>query len=149
MTKLFWGINPYDHFILCDICGNQVVGGRKKRGYHTCRPECNRKKWDRWNKIIIEEEKNAIGTRPKLFWNTISRECFIRDGWKCQKCGISQDLLIKRGIDNMLHCHHKNPISNGGDNNLKNLITLCPACHKEEHSHVGKMKRIHRQLVFE
>jgi 5-methylcytosine-specific restriction endonuclease McrA len=146
MTKLFWGINSY--FTLCDICGNQVVGGRFKRGYHTCSPECNKKKWDNWSKIIIEEEKNATGIRPKLFWQSISRECLVRDGWTCQKCGITQDQLIKRGVDNMLHCHHKRQIKDGGSNKLENLITLCPQCHKEEHSRIGKIKRMHRQLVF-
>jgi transcriptional regulator NrdR family protein len=46
-----------------------------------------------------------------------------RDGNKCQKCGEEEDL----------HVHHIEPISEGGDNDNLNLITVCADCHRAIH----------------
>lgn len=46
-----------------------------------------------------------------------------RDKWKCTKCGSKNDLQI----------HHKTYRSNGGTDELENLVTLCGFCHAEEH----------------
>lgn len=50
-----------------------------------------------------------------------------RDGYTCQNCGL-------RETDRQLHVHHKIPFRNFTSweqaNQLDNLITLCPTCHK-------------------
>lgn len=45
---------------------------------------------------------------------------------RCAKCN-SQDNL---------HIHHIVPLSQGGDNNLSNLILLCQFCHKKVHKNM-------------
>lgn len=48
-------------------------------------------------------------------------EVFKRDQFKCQYCGSSAP-------DVVLQVDHINPVSNGGDNELLNLITSCEPC---------------------
>lgn len=149
-------------FELCDICGEQVVGGRLKRRLTTCCPEHNAKKWDAINGLIIEQERNLIGERPYHFWQTISLECFERDNFTCTKCNRTSKQLeeewhaINKGNlnyvdyrDYHLECHHHIPLSKGGTNKLENLRTRCGKCHKNEHSHEMNLARRHYQLPEE
>jgi DEAD/DEAH box helicase domain-containing protein len=60
-------------------------------------------------------------------WKTISESVRERDNYRCQSCG--------RGDDNsLLHVHHKIPFkcftSVEKANDMDNLITLCPNCHR-------------------
>lgn len=52
------------------------------------------------------------------------KEIFRRDNYQCQSCR-------KRFAVNDLSCHHIIPRDEGGDNNPRNLITLCKPCHDE------------------
>ena len=55
-------------------------------------------------------------------------EVFKRDNFTCQYCG-------KSAPDVILEIDHINPVKNGGDNNIMNLITSCFDCNR------GKGKR--------
>ena len=60
------------------------------------------------------------------------KDKLIRDGLKankCEICGISSWL----GVDLILELHHKN--GNHYDNNLHNLMILCPNCHSIQEAH--------------
>ena len=60
-------------------------------------------------------------------------QCFERDGWRCQKCGvIVRDVPLSLDLHRaeMAHIHAKR---NGGDT-LDNVQTLCASCHKREHA---------------
>lgn len=57
-------------------------------------------------------------------WIKIAKKCYKRDNYTCQHCG-------KKG--GLIHAHHIIPFSISKNNNLKNLITLCPKCHNKEH----------------
>jgi 5-methylcytosine-specific restriction endonuclease McrA len=48
---------------------------------------------------------------------------FRRDGWRCQNCGSLRNLEV----------HHKRFRSQSGDDSEFNVITLCNACHANEH----------------
>ena len=48
-------------------------------------------------------------------------EVFKRDNFTCQYCGRSAP-------DVLLHVDHINPVANGGDNNILNLVTSCSDC---------------------
>ena len=52
-----------------------------------------------------------------------------RDNHTCQTCGKSEDL-------NIHHIQHK---SEGGSNELHNLITLCTQCHCKCHSRLSRI----------
>lgn len=56
-------------------------------------------------------------------------EVFKRDNFTCQYCG-------KMAPDVVLEVDHINPVANGGDNNILNLITACHDCNR------GKGKRL-------
>lgn len=50
-------------------------------------------------------------------------EIFKRDSFICQYCGEHPPKVI-------LHIDHINPVKNGGDNSLDNLITSCQGCNQ-------------------
>lgn len=85
-------------------------------------------------------------------WNSIRKKVLQRDDYKCQFCGITETLQReqqKRG----LHVHHKIPSSEGGSDNMENLITVCPSCHKQLESvttHIyKKLKRKEMSRLME
>ena len=51
-------------------------------------------------------------------WQQI-RAAFLRQCPQCEHCGT----------DKQLEVHHIVPLSEGGTNDLDNLVTLCKACH--------------------
>ena len=61
-------------------------------------------------------------------WDAIRKRVINRDGDRCQVCGISAHLQP-------LHVHHIKPFRSFASietaNQLQNLITLCPACHRQ------------------
>ena len=71
-----------------------------------------------------------------------------RDEHQCCKCSRCDGLEV----------HHIKPVSEGGTNDLGNLITLCGACHTEWHSvekaskittdHWLKYPPVHRLIVM-
>ena len=50
-------------------------------------------------------------------------EALFRDEYACTECGSTE----------YLECHHKRPVSRGGNHSLSNLQTLCRPCHKQKH----------------
>jgi uncharacterized protein YdaU (DUF1376 family) len=59
---------------------------------------------------------------PEREWSELRAAVFKRDGHVCQRCGSTDDL----------HCGHILELSNGGQNDLSNLITLCRKCHSKK-----------------
>lgn len=56
-------------------------------------------------------------------------EVFKRDSFACQYCGA-------KAPEAVLHVDHINPVSNGGDNEIINLVTACQDCN------LGKSDRL-------
>jgi len=48
--------------------------------------------------------------------------CYKRDGYKCTKCGINENLTLD----------HVVPQSLGGKDNINNLQTMCFTCNQEK-----------------
>lgn len=59
--------------------------------------------------------------KRKAISQKVRFEVFKRDSFKCQYCG-------RPAPDVILRCDHLNPVKNGGDNNIANLITSCFDC---------------------
>ncbi len=61
-------------------------------------------------------------------WERTRKKVLQRDGSRCQVCGASGD-------HHPLHVHHIQPFRRFSDletaNQLQNLITLCPSCHRQ------------------
>nr|DAF69007.1 MAG TPA: HNHc [Caudoviricetes sp.] len=73
-------------------------------------------------------------------------EVFKRDQFKCQYCGASAP-------DVVLHVDHINPVNNGGDNDILNLITSCQPCNSgkkhrllDDNSVIEKQRRMLEEL---
>lgn len=60
---------------------------------------------------------------------SIRFEVFKRDSFTCQYCGA-------KAPEAVLHVDHINPVSNGGDNEIINLVTACQGCN------LGKSDRL-------
>jgi 5-methylcytosine-specific restriction endonuclease McrA len=56
-------------------------------------------------------------------YRTNRAKALHRDGYRCTECEGT----------NALECHHKKMLSQGGDNSLNNLQTLCQLHHRLEH----------------
>ena len=67
-------------------------------------------------------------TKRKTISKKIRFEVFKRDSFTCQYCG-------RMAPDVVLEIDHINPIANGGDNEIMNLVTSCYDCNR------GKGKR--------
>ena len=59
-------------------------------------------------------------------WEAQKRRVYARDGYRCVKCGATQNL----------DPHHKKWRSKGRDDRLENLATECRDCHNKEHPQV-------------
>ena len=59
-------------------------------------------------------------------WRATRMQVLQRDGFRCVRCGVSQDELIRDG--QALEAHHRD--GNRNNNDLPNLETLCPGCHR-------------------
>lgn len=67
-----------------------------------------------------------MSDRRSTNWATIRGKALYRDDETCQECGASGD-------ETDLEVHHKTPVSEGGSDDLENLITLCRECHLNAH----------------
>jgi ATP-dependent DNA helicase RecQ len=56
-------------------------------------------------------------------YERLRQQVLRRDGWRCQSCGAMSNIEV----------HHREFRSRSGDDSEQNLITLCSACHHEEH----------------
>jgi len=80
-------------------------------------------------KMLWNADKNNYGPD----WSQIRKKVLRRDGNRCQVCGSS-------GHGQPLHVHHIQPFksftSRETANQLQNLITLCPSCHRKAETSV-------------
>ena len=73
-----------------------------------------------------------MAQKRKTISKKLRFEVFKRDNFTCQYCG-------RMAPDIVLEVDHINPVKNGGDNNILNLITSCFDCNR------GKGKRLLNQ----
>lgn len=123
---------------------SQVVAYRKLRwftrehigGGQVDMPPCQLDTVGYWlsiNETVVNELRkellwNADANDYGKDWQRIRSKVLERDGYHCKVCGAS-DVLQP------LHVHHIQPfktfVSLEAANALSNLITLCPACHRQ------------------
>ena len=72
------------------------------------------------NRIRPKRPRLRLDPEP---YDQLRKQVLRRDGWRCQLCGSRQNL----------HVHHQQLRSQQGDDENSNLITLCAACHEEQH----------------
>jgi len=115
--KMKWYSNEILGYENLDLPANQMV----TYGYWFSFSEKMIEKLEESN---LWKKKNEYGTD----WKNISQKVRERDEFTCQSC-----LAVER--DKHFDVHHKIPfrsfVSKKEANKLENLITLCPACHRE------------------
>ncbi|KUK45682.1 MAG: Putative ATP-dependent helicase, partial [Anaerolinea thermophila] len=81
------------------------------------------------DQMLWNSEQNDYGSD----WDKIRQRVLNRDGHRCQVCGAV-------GVDRPLHVHHIQPFrsftNRESANQLQNLITLCPTCHRKAETSV-------------
>jgi 5-methylcytosine-specific restriction endonuclease McrA len=71
-------------------------------------------------------------SKPKLVPKELYFQCVVRENGICQRC--KEPLLTDNiPLAKRLEVHHINPLKNGGDHSLSNLMLLCHDCHMREH----------------
>ena len=86
--------------------GNQINKGRRP-----------------WN--YLDGRSKLVGpARYGDDWEAIRLLIYKRDNFTCQECGEKMSKFP-------FHIHHKIPFLISFDNSPKNLITLCPSCHRK------------------
>ncbi len=113
----------------CEVCGKrcsitrgQMAPARKLR---FCSHECA-------NKALRGVGSPAWrGGHPEYYgpdWRPLQRHARKLDGYKCQRCGISQ-----KDLGRALDVHHIEPVSSFSQvndaNRIENVVSLCHDCH--------------------
>ena len=122
--------------ITCDYCGKEFYRSESrlhtKSGLHFCSRECK--------DIAQRIENNFIEMWPDHYKDGSQvhyRQMAFRNySHKCNNCGWDEDEYI-------LEVHHID--ENRNNNDLKNLMILCPICHRKLTSH--KYKLINNKIV--
>ncbi len=75
-------------------------------------------------KMMEKDKLKKKEKQKKLYsdrWDTIRRQVYMRDGYRCVMCG-------KKG---RLAAHHIVPLRVSHNNSLSNLVSVCAHCHKK------------------
>ena len=98
---------------VCKQCGKEFLSASKSAKY--CSDSCKQKNY-RAKQKDISENSGSIKTLYKKFENV-----------PCEICGwdkTSRDL------------HHILEVSNGGTNEISNIVSVCPNCHRMIHNNL-------------
>lgn len=89
--------------------------------------------------------ENESKTTERIRQNPIDRDqVFERDNYTCQICNESPE------DERLLEVHHIVPLSEGGSDNLENLVTVCPNCHRKlEYSELKEELTEHINNTFQ
>ncbi len=111
----------------CPVCNSYFEPRSYAQKY--CSPKCARDKQTADNYEAIKK-RNAINAKyNKDLYAAFHYECAVCH-WHLPMSMLEQNKSIGHGCQ----MHHIKPVSEGGTNDEKNLILLCPNCHKMAHS---------------
>jgi len=135
---------PYARIqLVCQICGDSFEREQNAVGKNNyCSKECFYKA----HRARMVGEKNPSWRGGGEFyygpnWKRQARRARVRDGHVCQHCGVAEAALDKK-----LHVHHITPLRSferdfRSANSLRNLVSLCPSCHKYLEWHEDHMNQ--------
>lgn len=93
------------------------------------------KKWQR--QVTRRAAKTAKDRAARAEWERVSKLVKARDGQRCRLCGI-RTTRVGAGDPRLWgHVHHIVFRSQGGTDDLENLLLLCAGCHADIHT--GKL----------
>lgn len=100
----------------CIICNKEITS---KHANKTCSRECS----NHSRTGIKYDREQSLNKHKKIF--VIKTKLLHERGNYCESCGYNNI--------NILHIHHIVEKSNGGSDELNNLLLLCPNCHYTIH----------------
>jgi hypothetical protein len=122
-------------FVDCEMCG-EPFWKYPSRKTATCSKKCGGER----GRLVKLGFLSTLGNRNNYNgirgWKYLRRETLERDDFTCQECKTSY-----KEQQQFLHAHHKIYLSDGGENIVSNLITLCKECHFELHTIAGDLRK--------
>jgi hypothetical protein len=115
----------------CPTCGNTTLSN-SRGNFDVDKPLLESSKCD----SLIQ---GPDGGRRSVIPPRLRRQVLARDQHRCQYPGC--------GHAGFLQIHHRVPLSQGGQTNLENLVTLCSRCHRLLHAEESELKREGRDPV--
>jgi 5-methylcytosine-specific restriction endonuclease McrA len=113
----------------CPCCGISFMPDSNRQVFHS--KEC----WKEANlqKLKDKSYRGAMRHHDKVKFGGNRELALIRDGYKCTKCGSTEDIGV----------HHidKTGKKENPNHALENLVTLCNHCHALEHNEDRNAKR--------
>lgn len=130
LLKHFWKrINMTNRKVICAGC-SQIYQAEKTHFYRNKRccglDDCFRAidRKIKHRNYLKQRRKFANGTHRRGVRSDLKNIILERDGYSCKTCSVQSDYLT---------VHHIVPVSDGGGDELNNLITLCTECHVKVH----------------
>ena len=122
----------------CPECGKEFFATTWNRKY--CSSKCARNAQARQNMSHIIRRSAIKSVIPqKLLYAFEFRCCMC--GWHLTQKIDSINYQPQYGCE----FHHIVPISDGGENELNNIVLLCPNCHKLAHAGVIQKEKLREQ----
>jgi len=127
-------------FIKCKNCGKRVWASPCELKRKTPKGYCNRECFKNYyKKHFIKKGKE------NYFWKNggigyLKRETLKRDNWTCQTCGFRDKEIME--------ADHIKEKAIGGKDELDNMQTLCPNCHRRKTINFLKKYFKNRKLPY-
>jgi 5-methylcytosine-specific restriction protein A len=87
----------------------------------------------------LSKKKNSLPKKFVVLTSVYERdpdvvaEALFRSKGICDRCKKEAPFVRKKNGQPYLEVHHLKPLSQGGADDLSNVISLCPNCHRELH----------------
>lgn len=99
---------------------------------------------------VIHQVDAALGERKLTLvrkrLTIVKSIAFRRADGKCDHCGKPTFLTESGNL--YFECHHIDPLSDGGDDDIFNVVSLCPNCHRMVHYGTKTLRRdANKQLI--
>lgn len=117
-ATLYRNAHTFKYSVKCIICGNLFQSISSKAKY------CNHKCKSKHYRILLRTNEGLTNKYQKILLSL-----------PCEICGWNQG---PRDV------HHILPVKEGGKNELYNLITLCPNCHRLAHRNLLSKNKLEK-----
>lgn len=111
----------------CRGCREYYLRTEVVNGFHSDECRIAHRNRQRPRKVIAPK----VPKRSATFTPALKQEVRERDGFRCQACGAT-------GVP--LHVHHRKLRSQGGTEQMENLVSVCDECHRFIHDNVAWSK---------
>lgn len=97
------------------------------------------------NLMDVEHKPNYKETSSKIYERDARLSLILKEkyNYSCQICAISLEALNNKKY---VEAHHIIPLSEGGIDSIKNMICVCPNCHKKFHLGSYKLNKENKKI---